>query len=310
MLNLYYKSLRESDLKILDNFKSGTWISVEDPDAKELEQLRDEFGLDEGLLTDAIDFYEVPRLEIRDKITYIFTRVPYHDEENRSRTIPLLVALAPDFVLTISQRPLPFLKEFLQNPEKINTTQKTNLVLKIFSRINRAYENFLTDINRSVRRDSIQLEQSQKINNKDIIEFLTFERTLNDFLTALQPTATILDNLLSGKVLKLYENDKELVEDLLLNTNQLVVLCRSDLKNIVNLRESYSIIATSNLNRVIKLLTAVTVIITIPTMIASFYGMNVGLPYQESPLAFLGIVVFTITVSFVLLLVFIKNRWL
>jgi len=309
MITIYYKSVKESDVAILEKFKPGAWLFVERPSNKDLDYLRDELGLDEGLLNDALDYYEVPRLEVNDSSTYIFTRVPARDEDNRSRTVPFLVVIAANFILTLSERPLPFLEKFVLESSQINTTQKTNLFLQIFTLLNKTFHSFLTDINRSVRRDTVQLEQSHAIQNQDVIEFLSFEKTLNDFLAALQPTAVILENLLSGKILKLYEDDKELVEDLFLNTNQLIHLCSSNLKNIVNLRESYSIIVTSNLNRVIKLLTAVTVIITIPTMIASFYGMNVALPYENHPLAFAGIVVATLVISLILLVIFSRKRW-
>jgi len=155
--------------------------------------------------------------------------------------------------------------------------------LQIFSRINQVYNKFLTDISKNVRSVSVKLE---KIENKDVIRFVNFEIILNDFLTALNPINNLLQDLLSGKFLKLYEKDKDLIEDLSLGTGQLIERCRADLKTIVNIRESYSTIITNNLNRVIKLLTALTIILTIPTIIASIYGMNVRLPLADNPLAF------------------------
>jgi magnesium transporter len=310
MIQFYYKSIRETTLTTSNTFKAQSWIFVENPSAEELTRLQDELKLDEGLLNDAIDFYEVPRVEVSDDITYIFVRVPYHDEENRSRTIPLLIALGSNFLLTLSQRPLPFLSGLTEKVAHLNTTQRTKLFIQIFSQIHLAYNHFLADINRSVRRDTVQLEESHTISNKDLIEFLKFEKTLNEFLGALVPAETMLENLLTGKYLKLYDEDKALVEDLLLSAKQLVVHCKSNLRNIVNLRDVYSTIVTGNLNRVIKLLTAVTVIITVPTMIASFYGMNVALPFDHHPQAFLGIILGTIAFSVILLIIFSRKRWL
>jgi magnesium transporter len=180
-------------------------------------------------------------------------------------------------------------------------------LLQLFSRLVASYNQFLTDISRRVRRLGIRLEE---ITNKEIAQLVAFEGVLNDFLSALVPTNTILGNLLSSKFLKLYEEDKELIEDLILSIGQLVEICKSNLKTMVNIRESYSTIMTNNLNRVIKLLTALTVILAVPTMIASFFGMNVALPGAGSPHAFVWIFGFTVLIAGLLLLVFIRNRWL
>ena len=245
-------------------------------------------------------------MEIEDNVKYIFTRVPY-SEDQQTLTAPLLIAVGKDFLITVSQKTLPFLTKFSSGALDFNTTQKTKLFLQIFFQIISTYNTSLTDISRRIRQMSIRLE---KIGNKDIVQFVTFEGILNDFLAALVPTNTILKNLLSGKFLKLYEDDKDLTEDLFLSSGQIIESCRANLKNIVNIRESYSTIMTNNLNRVIKLLTALTIILTVPTIIASFYGMNVPLPFADSPLAFFWTVGATIIISTFLLVVFIKNRWL
>jgi magnesium transporter len=152
--------------------------------------------------------------------------------------------------------------------------------------------------------------QFQNITNEDIVRFVTFENALNDFLAALVPTSNILKDLLSGKHLKLHEKDGELVEDLFLANGQLIEICRSTLKNIFNIRNAYSTIMTNDLNRVIKLLTALTIILSVPTIIASIYGMNVVLPLAENNQAFWLIGGGTIISVFVLFLLFKKNRWL
>ena len=116
--------------------------------------------------------------------------------------------------------------------------------------------------------------------------------------------------MLSGKHFKLYEEDKDLIEDLLLSNTQLIELSQNNLRTIVNIREGYSTIMTNNLNRIIKLFTSLTVILTIPTMIASIYGMNINLPLANNPLAFIIIMTSIIIISIILLIIFIKNDWL
>jgi magnesium transporter len=150
----------------------------------------------------------------------------------------------------------------------------------------------------------------ESIKNKDIVQFVNFESVINDFLSALVPANTMLTKLMSGKYFKLYEEDKDLIEDMYLSHNQLIVLCRANLKNIVNIRDAYSTIMTNNLNRILKMLAALTVVLTIPTTIGSFFGMNVAVPLDQNPHAFGFIVVGAILLSALALVVFIKNKWL
>ena len=306
MITIYYKTLKEQELQTLEKFKTGSWVAVENPTEEELDFLAQNLTLNRDLLADAVDPHEVPRVEREGGVTYVYTRVPFQ-EEIEATTAPLMIAVGKNFVLTISHRSLPFFTKFHEGRVEFYTTQKTKLFLQIFSEINTTYSSFINNIAKNVRGVTVRLED---IGNKEIKQFVMFEGSLNDFLAALVPTNTLLNNLLSGKFLQLYEQDHELVEDLMLSNRQLIELCQSNMRSISNVREGYSTIMSNNLNRVIKILTALTIILTVPTIIASFYGMNVRLPLADSPDAFLVVLGVTILVSIVVLALFLKNRWL
>ena len=306
MITIYYKTLKEQELQTLEKFKTGSWVAVENPTEEELDFLAQNLTLNRDLLADAVDPHEVPRVEREGGVTYVYTRVPFQ-EEIEATTAPLMIAVGKNFVLTISHRSLPFFTKFHEGKVEFYTTQKTKLFLQIFSEINTTYSSFINNIAKNVRGVTVRLED---IGNKEIKQFVMFEGSLNDFLAALVPTNTLLNNLLSGKFLQLYEQDHELVEDLMLSNRQLIELCQSNMRSIGNVREGYSTIMSNNLNRVIKILTALTIILTVPTIIASFYGMNVRLPLADSPDAFLVVLGVTILVSIVVLALFLKNRWL
>jgi len=307
MIKIYQKTVKNPQLKTRSKFEPGSWIYVENPTPEELRSLEKDYSLDLGLLKDAIDPFEMPRMEIEDDVTYVYTRVPYEEGKARIETVPVMIGIGSDFLITVSREPLPLFKKFSE--EKINfyTTQKTKLLLQIFSQINGTYNAFLTGINRRVQQISVRPE---RVGDKEILQFVTFEETLNAFVSDLVPTSSILKNLLSGKLLRLFEEDKDLVEDILLSTEQLVETSKSNLKTIVNIREAYSAIMTNKLNRVIKILTVLTILLTVPTIIASLYGMNITLPLAQSPLAFWGILSAIGTITAVLLLIFIKSDWL
>lgn len=306
MIKIYHRTLKDKEPKVLSTLKAGVWVYVEEPTDSEIKQLAEDFQLDEGLLRDATDPYEVPRLEREDGVVYIYTRVPFQ-EGNRVATSPVLIALTDTAVVTLANRPLSIFETFFGGKTKFTTTQKTKFFLQLFSEINNVYNSFLTTMSRRVRSTSVQLES---ITNKTIVQFVGFENILNDFLAALVPTSALLNNLLSGKTLKLYEEDRDLVEDIFLTNGQLIELAKANLKTIVNIREAYSTIVSNNLNQVVKLLTSLTIIMTVPMIISSFYGMNIALPFADSPHAFTGIFAVTVIIALAIFAIFNRNGWL
>lgn len=306
MIKIFQKKIGDTKLKEEVEFKTGSWIFVEKINEQEIDVLEKQFGLNNHILKDALDPYEAPRIEIDNNIVYVFTRVP-QKVNDRIVTVPLLIAIGNDFVLTLSKDENQILNKFIENNLEFTTTQKTQLVLRILAEIIKSYNVFLTSVSKSVRETSSKFS---KIDAKMIMNFVGFEEVLNDFLIALNHTNPVLQNILSGKIIQLYDQDKELMEDLILSSNQLIDLCSSALKNIVNIREAYSTIITNDLNKVIKLFTSLTVILTIPTIIASLYGMNVGLPFASHPEAFWLIIFGTGTIVLIIFYIFSRNKWL
>jgi magnesium transporter len=306
MIKIFYKNIREKNLKELEAFRIGSWIYVEKPSERDLNFLSQNYGLDLDLLKDATDFYEVPRMEVDNKKVYIYAQYPFL-EDNNLLTAPVLFVINENFILTLSSKQLPFIKKFFNNEIEFNTTQKTKFLLQLLLQINVEYNKNLININKKLRSISVKLED---ISNKDIVSFVGYEAVLNEFLSDLVPMNSVLNKILSGKYLKLFEEDKDLVEDLLLSNNQFIENARGNMKSIVNIREAYSTIMTNNLNRVIKLFTSLTVLLTIPTMVASIYGMNVKLPIDDSPFAFTVIISIIVLISVFLLYIFWKRKWL
>jgi magnesium transporter len=308
MIKYYYRNGngKDKEIKELESYRTGSWIYVEDPTREEINQLVEEFDLEEGHLHDALDEYEVPRLETEGKTKYIFYRFVY-SEGSAVETAPILFIINDKFFITLSKEPLPFLKKFLAQSLPFQTKQSTKLLLQLIFQINTTYNTMLNNISKRVRGLSVRLENFK---NQDILQFVKFESILNEFMSNLVPNNTVLHQLFTRKNIVLDEDDKDLVEDILLSTNQLMEISRSNIKNIVNLREAYSTIMTNNLNRVIKLFTSLTVLLTIPTIISSIYGMNVNLPFDQSPFAFMGIIIIIIAISSALFYLFNKRQWL
>ncbi len=310
MISIFQRTIRDEKVNAIEEFRSGSWIYVESPTMEELANIAKDFELEEDLLKDGCDPYEVPRMEVEKNAIYLYTRVPVKTN-NEITTAPLLIVLGVDFFLTISNERYNFFRKMISQGSDFFTSQKTAMLIYVISEILGIYNESLTNIRRQVRIVSDHIEE---IKNDDIVKFLDFEGIINDFLSALIPTSAILSNLLSGKapkdLIKLYEADQDLIEDLFLYSTQTIELCKSSLKTIVNIREAYSIIMTNNLNRAIKLLTALTIIVALPTLVTSIFGMNVRFPFPEgSFMVFWGIVIVMIgSVGFTAYF-FIKKNW-
>ncbi|PIR89265.1 MAG: hypothetical protein COU07_02275 [Candidatus Harrisonbacteria bacterium CG10_big_fil_rev_8_21_14_0_10_40_38] len=306
MITIYQKTVSEAEIKKIETLKNGSLLIVEDPKEEEISFLEKELSLEDKNLSDALDPYEVPRIESEDNIVYLFVRVPKQEKEN-IRTMPALIAIGGKYIAVISKEKISAFDKLMNGKIPFATTQKTRLTITLLSEITRNYRKLLTNITKQVRSVSTKIEN---IDNKAILAFVAQEEILNDFLAALIPMNVSLERLLNGRMITLYDEDKELTEDLVLDINQLIALSKATLKTIVNIREAYSTIITNNLNRVIKLLTSLTVILAVPTMIASFYGMNVNLPFADKPYAFAGILAVVTGVTALLLIVFGKKKWL
>lgn len=309
MIKILHKTVKNRDLQPLQeesSFKIGSWIMVEDPTQKEMEELARIYELDQDILKDATDENEAPRLEQYEGNIYVFTRVPIKID-NRYSTTPILLIMTKNCLVTISRRKVSCFDKFLEDKIDFRTTQRIKFFTQIFSQINSQYLNVITAINKHVRIHDFNVEEVSK---KDIVELAVHEAVLNDFLSALVPTNAILNNLLSGKVIQLFEEDEDIIEDLFLSNGQLIEISKATLKSIVNIREVTMALVTNNLNKTMKVLTALTIILTIPTIISSIYGMNVAFPHDTSTNAFYIIMGATITLVLIVLAIFKKHDWI
>jgi magnesium transporter len=308
MIKYYYKSLRSETMSELKEAKRGTWVHVESPSTDELDELTKKFNLEEGFLEDALDEDEVPRLEREDEQSYIFVRYAYKNSEGDLDTAPLLIVFGNEMVITISRKPsVPAIESLLKGRMTFATTQRTKLILLILSRISDQYDTFVSQTSRSIKAIRSRL-RGQGITNQDLIDFVTLEDELNEFLASLMPTNATLRRLLASRQLPLYEEDEDLVQDLLLNNEQSIEAIRSNLRSIGNIRDAYSAISTNNLNQTITILTVATVLIALPNVFFGLYGMNVPLPFETADWVFPAIISFNLFIIFAVLTTLRKKR--
>jgi magnesium transporter len=308
MITIYRRTARDDALRTLEEPKAGSWVHVVEPSAQELDTLADQYLLDRDLLEDATDIYETPRVEADGQTVYVFTRYCYA-EGKEIATEPLLIIHSPEVLLTVMRATTPVLDRLISGHVEVITTQKTKTMLQLLAEVNGSYQAQLKKISRQLLSMRAQLRR-QDIDNRIFVQYIDMEEDLNEFLTALEPQAAMLSALLSGKYLKLYENDRDLVEDLTLSHKELIGLTNSRVQTISNTREALSTIATNNLNKIFKRLTSIGIFLSIPTITASIYGMNVPIPHQESQYTFWFILLGIGTATLCAIYFFDKKKWL
>lgn len=306
MIEIYFKTIRDLEFKQISDFRAGSWIYAKEANLEDLTRISDLTGLDMVEIRDSLDKYELPRVEHLGEGNFLFFIRHPGEHEYGLYTETLTIILTNSYVIAISPHRSDIIEQLIASNTALGTTQKSKLILHIFLKITQDYTNSI----KRVRHSILGAEQpTQVVDSNAIIVLTKNEEVLNQYLTALVPLRNVLETMASGRYLNLYEKDLDLLEDLMIAIRQSEDVCRVNIKSIRSLRDSYHIIFTNDVNRTIKLLTALTIVFTIPTIIASIYGMNIPLPLQDRPNAFLLIMAGTILASIIAILFFRKKSW-
>ena len=302
----YYRSTPYAPTIVSDDaaHQHGDWIRAERPDEDEVAVLV-ALGVDGDTISDALDPNEVPRIDTDGDWTYFITRLPDTDDDFNDFTTPILFAIGRKYIATVSRDPLGRMWQPFVDKTKIATSDRENLFFAMMDAITNSYESRVARINRQMRAVTNDIHH---LDPRDIATLVEYERKLNDYLDALIPTNSALERIRAGKFLHLAEDDRDLVEDLSVDMEQVISRCKSLLRTITNVRDSYRAVMDTRLNETMRILTVATLAITIPTMLAGLYGMNVPLPGSNSPWLFIGIVTVSIFAAALLVYYFMRRR--
>lgn len=281
------------------------WLRAERPTEDE-QSLLVGLGIDEDILHDALDPHEVPRLEIENSWAYFITRVPDIGDDFNDFTTPILFAFNGQQFVTVSRDSLGRLWQPFIDKTLVSSRRQKQMFLLMIDEIARSYQNRVAHINRQMRAVTHNINS---LRPKQIATIVEYERKLNDYLDALLPTNVALEKLLGNKGLKFREDDLEEIEDLSVDLEQVIVRCKALLRTIQNVRDSYRAVMDTRLNETMRILTLVTVMLTIPTMLAGLLGMNVKLPFDaESDWVFWEIVAVSLLAAVAVSMYFNRKR--
>lgn len=304
MIEYLRSTVAETQIAPVATLQEGSWLRCERPNDEEVAELLT-LGMDGDMISDALDPHEVPRVEFEDEWTYLIARLPDTDDEFNDFTTPILFGIHRDYVVTISRDSLGRLWQPFIDRRRVRTDRQIELLVDMIDAIATQYQRRVATINRQMRAAT---DDIRTLHTRDIATLTEYERKLNDYLDALIPMNLAIERLKATRALRLKADDKDDVEDISIDLEQVIVRCKSLLRTITNVRDSYRAVMDTRLNETIRLLTVITVALTIPTMVAGLFGMNVPVPGAEHPLMFWLITGVSIVMALLIGYYFLRRR--
>ena len=302
MLKIYNTDIETNEFQEIREFKKGSWINLVNPSENEIKKVCENINIQEDFIRDALDYEEKARIDKEeDDNTILFVvDVPISEkgEENEIyTTMPLgMIVVRDEFFLTVSLRKNKIIESFEKRKIKnFQTYKKTRFIFQILYLNSSYYLNYLKQINKETEIAEYILKNSMQ--NKELLKLLSLEKSLVYFTTSLKSNEIVMEKTLRGKIVKLYEEDEEILEDAITENRQAIEMAQIYSKILNGTMDAYASIISNNLNGVMKFLTSITIILAVPTMISSFWGMNVKLPFENSPMGFLIMVLIAIIMT-------------
>ena len=312
MINIY--TTDNNGVNEVNELKKECWINLTNPTIEEIKKVSKETRTDEDLIVKLMDTEELPRIEVGNNATLIVVDTPYVTDtryKHKYNTEPLGIIINNDgYIITVSLKQQLILDDFKENKVKnFDVNKKTKFLIQILLKVSSAYQKELMSINDYMNKKEKILYKST--NNKELIDLLNVEKTLVYFSTSLKANDVVLEKLSKGNVVTLYEDDNDLMEDAMIENKQAIEMSNIYREILTSMTDTYATIISNNLNDVMKFLAGITIVFSIPTMVASFIGMNVPLGEMgTSPVSFGLIIIFSFVLSIIIALILKKKNML
>ena len=302
MLKIYKK--KNKKLINTNIIKKRSCIDLINPTSEEINAVVENTQIDKEIFIKLLDEEELPRIEKRNEETVIILDTPYLADNNykhKYKTNPLGIIISEKgYIITVSLKEQPFLDYFKDNEiEDFKTKEKTNFIFQIFIMVAGIYQKELIGINEYI--DSKEKVLLKSTNNKELVNLLNVEKTLVYFITSLKANEIALEKIAKGTIIEITKENEELLEDALIETKQAIETASIYREILSSMTDTYATIISNNLNDVMKFLAGITIVFSIPTMVASFIGMNVPLgSIGDSPFSFILIILFSVLLSLII----------
>lgn len=293
MIKVYKHShhFLEEDLN-LATAEKGSWINIVNPDSEDLQLVSMITEIPTDVLKTALDTEERSHVEIEDNYLFVVINIPILRETDSYDTLPLGIFLTPDFFITVCLEDNEVIRTFSTNQyPQFQTFKKTRFLFQILYRTATLFLRNLQQINH--RTDDIERQIRHSMQNRDFFQLLELQKSLTYFTTALRSNGIVMEKLLRLRrneglrhILKMYEEDEDLLEDVIIENKQAIEMVEMYSNILINMMDTFASIISNNLNLVMRLLASVTIILAVPTIIFSLWGVNVPVPFEGNPVGF------------------------
>jgi magnesium transporter len=307
MLQIYKTT--DEGMKQFESAVNGCWVNAIAPTPEEIQKLVD-WGVDMDYINYSLDLDEMARMEREEEYTFILLRIPHCQPQSDIpyTTIPLGILILSNMIVTICRYPNDILKVLANGKYKgLKTGKRYRFTLYIFLETSVRYLAHLREINRATEMLEDKLQASTR--NREVLELLKYQKSLTYFATALRSNEVMMERVQRVQLFNYYEEDQDLLEDVLTENQQAIQMTSIATDILSGMMDAFASIISNNLNTVMKALAAITIVINVPAVVASFYGMNVTLPGQEHPFAFLFVFGLSFLLTAIAVFIFAKRDW-
>ena len=312
MVKMYNTDMITNVTTEVNEYKRGNWIDLINPTESEIFEVCRNLNIEQEFIKYSLDYEEKARIDLEeDDGTILFIiDVPIIEKENDVEiytTMPVGVIFVRDeYVITVSLKENDIIKKMERIVgKKVITYKKSQFLFQLFYENSSAFLNLLKEINK--KTEHIERTLKKDLKNEDLLKMLNLEKALVYITTSLKSDEVVMEKTLRGKIIKLYEEDEDLLEDAIVENKQAIEMSKiySDILN--ETMDMYASIISNNINDIMKFLTSITIILAIPTLVASLWGMNVPVPFQNYQYGFpvLLAVSFVVTLT---VMIWLKKR--
>ena len=298
-------------LKEVPAITGACWINLADPSTEEISRVQELTRVPREFLTDPLDKDERPRLEIDEGVTLLIVHVPYHEPHENLipfHTLPLGIVLTDVHVLTICNRLTPVTSTFLDQIRRVCPPEdQFRFAFQILWHSAILYLRYLRDIRQ--RADMVEQDLNESISNEALMRLLNIEKSLVYFTTSLKANDILIGRLEHTRQLEIPDKDLDVLEDVAVEYRQALEMATIHSNILTGTLETFASIISNNLNNVMKYLTSITIVLMLPTLVASIYGMNVHLPMENNPHAFIILMAISVLIASAVVVVLARRRF-
>lgn len=314
MVKMYNTDINTNVTVETSEVKKGNWINMINPTEEEILGICESLDIEQDFIRYSLDSEEKARIDIEDDGTILFIidiPISEKDEDNIVyTTMPVgIIFVRDEYLITVSIKENSLIKRMERLIQKrLVTYKKSQFLFQIFFENSSTFLNMLRIINRKAEQLEVTLKKSLK--NEDLLKMLNLEKALVYFTTSLKSNEIVMEKTLRGKIIKLYEEDEDLLEDAIIENKQAIEMSKTYNDILNETMDMYASIISNNINDVMKILTSITIILAVPTLIASIWGMNVPVPLQNNSNGFVILLAVSVIVTLGVMIWFKKKDML